>query len=58
MSDKDIFSAAMTASFGDRPKIRRIMHNGTKIQELGNSRATVWLDENDSLVGIMVWPKG
>lgn len=58
MSDKELFCSAMTARFGEAPKIRRFMHNGSKIQEMANSRATVWLDAHDSLVGIMVWPKG
>lgn len=57
----------MTARFGERPKVRRIMHTNfssekldpptLKIQEVSTSKATVWFDENDVLYGIMVWPK-
>lgn len=57
MTDKELFSAAMVAQFGTEPKTRRIMHNDTKIQEVANSKATVWFDEHGALVGIMVWPK-
>lgn len=67
MTDKELFSAAMTARFGERPKVRRIMHTDfttsnlephtLKIQEMSTSKATIWFDENDVLYGIMVWPK-